>query len=123
MARHLRRAVPFLAIVVIVALAVDYAVVRSKERRLWSEVSAFGGRMGSLPAWPLGAEYRITFYRPLNQKELDQLEIANRMRGWVGIAFHDCELSEAEVVSTRAALPACHVFVDRDDEMVPMGAE
>lgn len=120
MTRHLRRAAPFLAIIVVVALVVDYAVVRSKEHRLSLAVSKLGGRMGSLPAWPFGTEYRITFHRPLNQKELDQLEIANRMRGWVGIAFQDFELSEAQMVNTRAALPACHLFVARNDTMVPI---
>jgi len=42
------------------------------------------------------------------------------MRGWVGIAFQEFELSEAERSSARKALPACHLFVVRDDTMVPM---
>lgn len=120
MARRLRNAIGFLAALVVLVLVLDYALVRSKEHRLSSAVSELGGQMGSLPTWPLGTEYRITFERPLDQKELDRLKIANRMRGWVGIAFRDCELSETERSTARKALPACHLFVVRDDTMVPM---
>lgn len=120
MARHLRNAIGFLTAMVIIALALDFSLVRSKEGRLSSAVSELGGQMGSLPAWPLGTEYRITFQCSLNQKELDQLKIANRMRGWVGIAFQDCKLSETERFRAREAWPTCHIFVVRDHRMVPM---
>lgn len=120
MARHTRRVIGCTAAILVVVLAVDYAVVRSKERRLSLAVSELGGRIGSLPSWPLGTEYRISFQRPLNRKELDQLEIANRMRGRVGIAFRNCELSETERSNAREALPHCHLFVDRNGKMVRM---
>ena len=117
MARHTRRVVWVTAAMLVVALGVDYAVVESKERRLTLAVSELGGRIGSLPAWPLGTEYQISFQRPLNR---NQLKIANRMRGWVGIAFRNCELSETERSNAREALPNCHLFVDRNGEMVPL---
>jgi hypothetical protein len=120
MSRRLRYVIGFPFALVVLALGLDYASVRSKEKRLSSAVAEMGGRMGSLPAWPLGTEYRITFERPLHQQELVRLSIANRMRGWVGIAFRDCELSEAERSSACNALPACHLFVVQDNRMAPI---
>ena len=121
MGRRLKYAIGILAALVVVMLVVDYALVRSKEARLSSTVSELGGHMGSIPAWPLGTEYRITFERALDDNELERLKIANRMRGSVGIAFRNVELSHTEKASARLALPACHFFVLRDDNMRPMG--
>jgi len=120
MARRLIYAIGLLAATVLVLLVVDYVLVRSNEHRLSSTVSQLGGRMGSLPAWPLGAEYRITFERALSDRELERLKIANRMRGSVSIAFRNCDLSEPERTNARKALPACHLFVVQDDRMVPI---
>ena len=102
----------FASLAVVASLLVDYAVVRSKEQRLRAAVGQLGGRMYSIPLWPLGTEYRISFRRPLTASQLDRLSIANSMRGYVGILFHQCELTEAERIQTQRALSECTVMVE-----------
>lgn len=77
--------------------------------------------MGSIPVWPLGTEYRITLARVPDDKELRDLEIANKMRGWVGIAFQDVEISADDHQRLRSKLQDCHLFVVRDGTMKPLG--
>lgn len=112
-----RRVIGLLAALILAVLVVDYALVRSKERHLSSVVFDLGGRMGSLPFWPIGTEYVISFRRRLNQSELHRLQIANRMRGSVLIYFY-CELSNTEKTMARAALPACRLIVVQGSEIV-----
>jgi hypothetical protein len=45
----------------IVLLTVDYFRVEAKDRRVATAVSRLGGRMGSLPLWPLGTEYHGSY--------------------------------------------------------------
>ncbi len=111
MIRQFRKTFGLFAVLVVILLAVDYARVRAKERRLSSIVSDIGGQVASVPAWPIGTEYRITFERALNDEELERLVIANEMRGWVGIAFRNCELSVSDREKIEAAFPKCHLFV------------
>lgn len=110
------------AIVVLaaVALAFDYWNVTRKEKLLSNAVSRIGGRNGSIPVWPLGTEYRITLTAVPNAEQLEELKIANQMRGWVGIAIEDCELKHEDVDRMRERLPACHLFVVRDGKMTRM---
>jgi hypothetical protein len=64
-----------------VALAFDYWNVTRKEKLLSNAVSRIGGRNGSIPVWPLGTEYRITLTAVPNAEQLEELKIANQMRG------------------------------------------
>ena len=104
----------------VVALAIDYWNVTRKEKLLSSAVSQIGGRNGSIPAWPLGTEYRITLTAIPTPEQLDQLKIANKMRGWVGIAFEDCDLTVHDGDRLRRNLERCHLFVVQDGRMSPM---
>ncbi len=54
----------------IVLLTFDYFRIEAKNRRVSNAVSRLGGRMGSLPLWPLGTEYYVSFPHALNGDEL-----------------------------------------------------
>lgn len=112
--------IPLVAALSVVALAMDYWNVTRKEKLLSNAVSQIGGRNGSIPLWPLGTEYRITLTSIPIPGHLDDLKIANKMRGWVGIAFEDCELTVEDVDRLRRNLQRCHLFVVHDGTMVPM---
>ena len=103
-----------------IALALDYWNVTRKEKLLSTAVSGIGGRSGSIPVWPLGTEYRITLTSVPNQEQLNNLRIANQMRGWVGIAIEDCDLNQNDVDRMRQNLPACHLFVVKNGKMTPL---
>ena len=109
-----------LAAVAATALAIDYWNVTRKEKRLSIAVSQIGGRNGSVPFWPLGTEYRITLTAIPTAGQLDQLKIANEMRGWVGIAFEDCGLTADDRDCLRRNLERCHLFVVQDGKMSPL---
>ncbi|MCO6046766.1 hypothetical protein NG895_22950 [Aeoliella sp. ICT_H6.2] len=111
-----------LAALAAIALAIDYWNVTRKENLLSHAVSQIGGRNGSIPLWPLGTEYRITLTSLPTPDQLDQLRIANNMRGWVGIAFENCELAVDDVNRLRANLDRCHLFVVQDGKMSPLDA-
>ncbi|WP_182867997.1 hypothetical protein [Stieleria mannarensis] len=102
------------------ALAIDSWNMSRKEKLLSNAVSRIGGRMGSIPLWPLGAEYRITLTAIPTADQLDELKIANTMRGWVGIALEDCELTSNDVDRLSIRLQRCHLFVTRDGRMSPI---
>ncbi|GAB5407136.1 MAG: hypothetical protein Aurels2KO_53670 [Aureliella sp.] len=102
------------------ALAVDDWNVTRKEKLLSNAVSQIGGRKGSIPLWPLGTEYRITLTAIPTEGQLEQLQIANEMRGWVGIAFEDCELAGDDVDCLHENLDRCHLYVVQDGKMIPM---
>jgi len=103
-----------------VALAFDYRNVTRKEKLLSNAVSRIGGRNGSIPVWPVGTEYRIILTAVPNAEQLAELGIANQMRGWVGIAIEDCELTHEDVDRMRKGLSDCHLFVVREGRMTPM---
>ncbi|XZE35657.1 hypothetical protein SH501x_001160 [Pirellulaceae bacterium SH501] len=109
-----------LAVVAAIALAIDYWNVVRKERLLSSAVSQIGGRNGSIPLWPLGTEYSITLTSLPTSEQLEKLRIANKMRGWVGTAFENCELTVEDVDRIRRNLDRCHLYVVRDGKMIPM---
>ncbi len=109
-----------LAAVDFIALAIDYWNVVRKEKLLSRAVSQIGGRNGSIPLWPLGTEYRITLTSLPTSDQLDQLRIANTMRGWVGIAFENCELAVDDVDRIRRNLNRCHLYVVQGGKMIPM---
>jgi hypothetical protein len=94
--------------------------VTRKERLLSNAVSKAGGRIDSIPMWPLGTEYRITLVSVPGESQLRALAIANQMRGWVGIAFKDCEINREDSERLLDALPNCHFFVVQDGRMTPM---
>lgn len=118
--RQFSRFILFLAALVATALAIDYWNVTRKEKLLSSAVSQIGGRNGSIPFWPLGTEYRITLTAIPTDRQLDELKVANQMRGWVGIAFEDCELTENAADRLRESLRRCHLFVVQDGKMTSM---
>ncbi len=105
---------------IVVAFAVDYYNVTRKERLLSHAVAQCGGQLGSIPVWPIGAEYRITLTSVPDTERLEALSVANHMRGWVGIAFKDCIVSHQESQRIMNKLPQCHLFIVRDGEMVPL---
>ena len=111
-----------LAGLITVGLVIDYVNVGRKEKLLSRAVSQCGGRIGSIPVWPLGTEYRITLSSVPSNSQLHSLRIANHMRGWVGIAFNDCEISQEESKRLLVALPKCHLYIIKDGEMLPVGA-
>jgi hypothetical protein len=97
----------YLIAVVALALLIDHILIEAKERRVSHAISRCGGRMGSIPFWPMGTEYRVTFPRPLTSRELDELAELNSLRGSVGVAFIDCELSKDQIDEARRKLPNC----------------
>ncbi|HET6879791.1 MAG TPA: hypothetical protein VFI31_06540 [Pirellulales bacterium] len=103
-----------------VGLAIDYVNVARKERLLLNAVSECDGRLGSIPVWPLGTEYRITLTSVPSKSQLRALAIANEMRGWVGIAFNNCVISQEDSERLLVALPNCHLFVVKEDGTIPM---
>lgn len=105
--RYLRRGILFAIVLAVVGLSIDYVLVRNKDRRVAKAVSECGGRMGSIPIWPIGTEYRISFRSPLSSQQLDRLAELNSLRGTVGVAFVDCELSDAEAREAVAKFPKC----------------
>lgn len=111
-------------LIVVVLFQIDYWNVRRKEKQLTSAVAAIGGRNGSIPAYPLGTEYRIVLNSVPDAKQLEDLQIANHLRGWVGIALEDCELSEEDVSRIKASLPACHLFLvdEKETTLQPLSA-
>lgn len=94
--------------------------MRRKERQLSDAVSQCDGRVGSLPVWPLGTEYRITLASIPSGSQLHALVIANQMRGWVGITFKDFEANKEDGERLLDALPNCHLFVEQDGRMTPI---
>ena len=109
-----------LAALIAITLAFDYWNVTRKEKLLSHAVSLVGGRNGSIPLWPIGTEYRIVLTAVPDAEQVDKLRIANQMRGWVGIAFEDCDLTYDDVDRMRKHLPECHLFVVRDGKMTAM---
>ena len=109
-----------LAALAAIALAIDYRNVTRKEKLLFSAISQIGGRSGSIPWWPLGTEYRITLTSIPTREQLTQLKIANTMRGWVGIAFEDCDLTADDRDRLREVLVQCHLYVVQDGKMIPL---
>lgn len=101
----------------VIALVIDYWDVERKEKLLSNVVLQIGGRNGSIPAWPLGTEYHITLTAIPTPEQLEQLTIANKMRGWVGIAFEDCEMTVDDGDRLRRSLDRCHLFVVKDGRM------
>ncbi|HBE72045.1 MAG TPA: hypothetical protein DDW52_28235 [Planctomycetaceae bacterium] len=121
MKRH-SKFILLLAALAAIALAIDSWNVTRKEKLLSNAVSQIGGRNGSIPLWPLATEYRITLTSLPAPDQLDQLRIANKLRGWVGIAFENCELDVDDVDRLRANLDRCHLYVVQDGKMSPMDA-
>jgi hypothetical protein len=44
----------------------------------------------------------------------------NRMQGWVGIAFEDCDLNQKDLNRIRGNLPACHILVVKNGKMTTL---
>ncbi len=105
--RYLKTAIWVTIVAMVVGLPMDYVFVRFKDKRVAKAVSECGGRMRSIPIWPIGTEYRITFRSPLTPQQLDRLTELNSLCGTVAIAFVDCELSDAEASEAIDKLPKC----------------
>jgi hypothetical protein len=102
----------------IVLLTVDYFRVEARDRRVAAAVARLGGRMGSLPLWPMGTEYHISFSHALTGDELGSLAELNSLRGHVGVKFSDCDLSEMQQEQIRRNLASCFVLWDNGDTVV-----
>lgn len=109
-----------LAALIAICLAFDYWNVARKEGLLSSAVKQIGGHSGSIPLWPLGTEYRITLNALPTDEQLEQLRIANKMRGWVGIAFADFELTAHDRDRLFRVLDRCHLYVMQDGKLRAM---
>jgi len=103
-------------VIIAVSLVVDYLLVEAKDDRVFGAISRCDGRCASIPFWPLGTEYRVTFPRALTSAELKQLDEINSLRGAVGVAFVDCELSANQVREAMAKLHNCRLYRIRDGE-------
>lgn len=110
----------FILIVSVLALIVDYARVQARDVRVGTSIKEFGGRMTSIPVWPLGAEYGISFPHPLSTEQIDQLKELNSLRGTVGIAFIECELSEKQKHELATKFPNCFVFQVFGNDTIPV---
>ncbi len=118
----MRRLFPasLMAIVLIaVAMIWDYRRVDAKDRRVSVAVARCGGRMNSLPFWPLGTEYRISVTHPWSEEELESLSELNTLRGSVAVAFVDCELTQHELGIARKHLSKCHLFRISNGQLAP----
>ena len=111
------------ALFLVAILVGDYLITASRATALAQTVRDCGGTMGSIPAWPVGTDYRIRFDRPLTESELDRLRGLNSLRGIVNIAFVGCELTPEQVSRTRQALPRCRLFKVVHHESVPLLTE
>ncbi|WP_222436203.1 hypothetical protein [Rubripirellula reticaptiva] len=120
--RQIAKTASIIILCVVVIAIVDIVNVSRKEQRLSRSVKSIGGRTGSIPVWPFGTEYRVTLTAMPNDSQLEELTIANRLRGWVGIAFEDCDLSDTEVSRLLTALPDCHLFIVNGTGMIPFGS-
>jgi hypothetical protein len=91
------------------------------KRRAFPVVNSLGGRIGSIPFWPMGCEYRISFkHSELSAENLRSLAILNDVSGWgnsVGVAFVDTNLTRSDIVELRERLPKCHIFRVVDSEI------
>lgn len=105
--------------VVFIAI-VDSVNISRNEQRLSRAVKTIGGRSGSIPVWPFGTEYRITLTAVPNEEQIGELTVANRLRGWVGIAFEDCKLSDRDVSELLTQLPKCHLFTVDENHLTPL---
>lgn len=106
-----------------IGLATDYVCVRRKEYLLSNAVADCGGRMGSIPFWPLGIEYRITLMGVPTEAQLEGLAIANQMRGRVDMAFVSCEIADQDAHRLQAVLPSCRLFVVKNGVMTRLVSE
>ncbi|MDY0169570.1 MAG: hypothetical protein RBS80_23715 [Thermoguttaceae bacterium] len=118
--KRFAKAVSIIILCVAFIAILDIVNISRKEQRLSEAVRSIGGRSGSIPVWPFGTEYRITLTAVPNESQLQELKIANRLRGWVGIAFEDCDLSDKEVAELVTALPDCHLFVVNGVRLIPL---
>ena len=118
--RSLRNGILITIFVTIAGLTTDYILVRNKDSRVGKAISECGGQFGSIPFWPLGSEYRVTFRGPLTSQQLSKLAELNSLRGSVGVAFVDCEFSEAEVNETFTKLAHCILFQVSGSNSTPL---
>lgn len=108
--RRRRQAIRLIVAIIAILLTVDYIRVRARIGRVSHSISRFGGRCGSIPFWPIGAEYRITLPRALTSIELCDLAELNSLRGTVHVAFVDCELSTDQTLETIEKLHGCKLY-------------
>lgn len=107
----------------IILAVMDYAAVQYKDSHVSRIVSNLGGKTGSIPAWPLGTEYRISFESPLTMEQINFLTPLNDLRGDVWVAFPECAFSENEVRDIRSKLYRCHLHsITEDNSLVPLAS-
>lgn len=100
---------------VAVGLAVDYFLIRHKESQIIGVVSDCGGKCFSIPVWPLGTEYRISFSSPLTAEQILDLAPLNHLRGSVSVAFPECAFPESEALYIKDTLHRCRLFSLTED--------
>ena len=92
------------------AVAVDYSIFQSRERKASQTVSALGGELAHISVgWP-GTRYYAYFERPLSDVELKQLTVLNILnpRNSVIIQFR-CDIDEGRLRAVHDAFPDCEV--------------
>lgn len=100
----------WLILIVILLLAADYVMVRAKDSRAGSVVHQLGGKMYSIPLWPLGTEYRVSFDSSPTVEQIQELRILNHLRDSVSVAFPECSYSKDQVNKIKETLSQCHLF-------------
>ena len=80
------------------------------KRRAFAVVSDLGGRIGSIPCWPLGDEIRVEFHgKQFSTDEPNRLAALNSLtsRHTIGIIFADTNLTRDDIILVRRLLPQC----------------
>ncbi len=95
-------------------MAVWFAIKEYRDdinkRRAFAVVSDLGGRIGSIPCWPLGDEIRVEFHgKQFSKEELNRLDALNPLtsRHTIGILFVDTNLTRDDIIKVRHLLPRC----------------
>jgi hypothetical protein len=122
-ARRSKQILGLILVNALVFLAVDYFKVQGLEKRKREAIAQCGGGSYMLGGWPLGTEYRITFPHALTAEQLDSLDVLNRLRGSVGVAFVDCDLSDDEIREAIAKLHNCRLYRVVDGRMFRLAVE
>ena len=99
------------------AIAVIWFCVREARneiaiRRAFPVVRVLGGRIGSLPLWPIGCEYAISFHgREFTDDELQRLAVLNELpdRNYISITFSDTNLTAEHIPKLQKLLPRCSI--------------
>lgn len=107
---RLRYAIYAFAIIAIVLGMIDYRRYYSQLDQAMAVVSDLEGHAGSLLDWPFGREIVVSFERPLDREEVNQLTFLNSLKGRhvVTVVFR-CQLTPKQLSDVKEALSDCAV--------------